>query len=64
MSETLKTSDGTSLYVEVWGEVHLCSNSCDAENGRLVEIDGAGHGMYAGYDDRYNDALLEAVIQI
>jgi non-heme chloroperoxidase len=30
-------------------------------NGRLVEIDGAGHGMYAGYDTRYNTALLEAV---
>jgi non-heme chloroperoxidase len=30
---------------------------------RLVEINGAGHGLYAGHDDRYNNAVLEAVSQ-
>lgn len=30
-------------------------------NGRLVTIDGAGHGMYHAHCERYNEALLDAV---
>lgn len=33
------------------------------KHGRLVEIDGAGHGLYAVHDNEYNDALLEAVMR-